>query len=69
VGYNGGVDDQLSLQLGDAPDGINTEALALKDTAIDGETEISLQATSASSMTRSRKSPTRAPRWVQCSLA
>ena len=37
VGYNGGVDDQLSLQLGDAPDGINTEALALKDTAIDGE--------------------------------
>ena len=35
VGYNGTVDDTLSLQLGDAPDGINTTSMALKDTAID----------------------------------
>lgn len=44
VGYNGSVDDQLSLQLGDAPDGINTEALALKDTAINGEDRESIAA-------------------------
>jgi flagellin len=37
VGYNGSQDDQLSLQLGDAPDGINTESLGLKETAIDVE--------------------------------
>jgi len=37
VGYNGGENDQLSLQLGDAPDGINSEALQLKETNIDSE--------------------------------
>lgn len=37
VGYNGTKDDQLSLQLGDAPEGINTEALGLKETTIDGD--------------------------------
>ena len=37
VGYNGSNDDQLSLQLGDAPSGINTTELKLKDTAIDLE--------------------------------
>ena len=35
VGYNGTIDDTLSLQLGDAPDGINTTSMQLKDTAID----------------------------------
>jgi flagellin len=35
VGYNGTSEDTLSLQLGDAPDGINTTSMALKGTAID----------------------------------
>lgn len=36
VGYNGSIDDSLSLALGDAPDGINSEALGLKGTSIGG---------------------------------
>ena len=37
IGYNGGEDDRLDLQLGDAPEGINAESLKLRETRIDGE--------------------------------
>lgn len=37
VGYNGTQSDVLKIQLGDAPDGINSESLGLKESSIAGE--------------------------------
>ena len=37
IGYNGKESDVLRLQLGDSPDGINTDTLGIKGSAIDGD--------------------------------